>query len=178
MRLLAIDPSLTCTGWAVMESADSVIAHGTATPKAGPIQDRIDELCADLEQLAIGHLVGAVVIETPAMNMRGGRDRAVTSGAAYGFCAGQVFRALKAEGVQRGFTVYGTSATDWTKSLGSAVRRTRGDTYKLNRVRAVEYMIPSLKGGLGVKSKAGNVADAILIGRWWFQRYETDRRIA
>ncbi len=173
MRLLAIDPSLTCTGWAVMESADSVIAHGTATPKDGPIQDRIDELCTDLLGLASEHNAGAVVIETPAMNMRGGRDRAVTSGAAYGFCAGQVYRAM----LSSGLIVTGTSATDWTKSLGSAVRRTRGDTYKINRVRAVEYLIPAMKDRLGCKSKAGNVADAILIGRWWFHRYEADRRV-
>lgn len=174
--ILAIDPSLTCTGWAVLHGPDTVPHFGLIrTPKAKPFLDRVVEVCADLASLVVTYSPGAVVIETPATVMAGGRHRAVVSGATYGFLAGAAYAHLM---IAARVPVEGVAATVWTKSLGPAVSRTRGDPHKQNRVRAVEYMVPALKGMLGPKTTAGNIADAILLGRWWFNQQQTRRKTA
>ena len=42
----------------------------------------------------------------------------------------------------------------------------RGDEHKEKRVSYVEWLYPVWAGRFGPKTKAGNVADAVLLARW------------
>jgi len=176
MRILAFDPSLTCTGWAMIEtdgtSDGRYIAAGYIQPtKFEQLTDRILDLASAIEARVRRDIPDVIVIETPAATgrARSGQRFAGTAltipvyGAAVGAC-------IVACGVCRlrsnSIVIVGTASDEWTKARDTP--RCSGDADKTNRVEYVRrvWNLPPL----GPKSLAGNVADALLIARWQVRR--------
>jgi len=170
MKILAFDPSLSCTGWALLrvhaEHPDGLIlGMGYIQPDGAPPDDlaaRILDLANGIGKRAAESAADLIVIETPATTGRaaGGqsfRGTAMTIpiyGAAVGACITVCGRECA--------KVRGVPSDMWTKGRG--VPSSRGDALKTRRVEYVcrQWGVKSL----GPKTYAGNVADAVLIARW------------
>lgn len=65
--LLAVDPSTTCTGWAVFADGE-LIEFGKLKPSPSKCKDwmeRVDRICGALEQIIVEHGINVAVIEEP-----------------------------------------------------------------------------------------------------------------
>ena len=170
MKFLAFDPSISCTGWALLEAHNDTLdgefrAGGYIIPdsREAPLVERILDLAKAIGERARVTEADCIIIETPAAT---GRNKAAQSfkgtaitipvyGAAVGACI------VAAAGGHRGIKMRGVPSDEWTKHR---VPSTRSDADKSARV---EYVRDLYKvGDLGPKSYAGNVADAVLIARW------------
>lgn len=179
MKILAFDPSLTCTGWALLRSHAEhpngvIMGMGYLQPDGIPSDDlavRILDLAKGIGQRAAESMADLIVIETPAATGRapGGQSfrSTVMTAPVYGAAVGACITACGAFGVK----VCGVPADKWTQGFG--VPSSRGDTFKVRRVEYVcrQWGLESL----GPKTYAGNVADAVLIARWAMWR---DRGVA
>lgn len=169
---MGIDPSISCTGWALLDSAKNqydggFIACGYIVPKkAGDLTERIIDLADALEARVKECNPGRIVLETPAATgraMSGQRFKGTALtipvyGAAVGACIVACSRSNAC--------VMGTPSDDWTKSPDTP--RCNRDADKANRVEYVQRV-----WGITLaapKSLAGNVADALLIARWGVRR--------
>jgi hypothetical protein len=172
--IVAFDPSLSCTGYAVL------MADGERLEDAGII--RADDEQADqytraksiteqaldvLEKYAKGAggacPIAAVAIEAPRTNgagMRGKRSTAHLPG--YGMVVGTLTYGVDLLRSGYGFELMRPSATEWTRGFPP----TNGDQHKERRVALVCHMFNLEADALGPKTIAGNVADAVLLGRW------------
>lgn len=183
--ILACDPSLSCTGWAVLR--DDGTEHGqiveagflSADDKDGEPFARAGEIAADLSTVICrtylhvteGRLIGPrtqspfalMIIETPRDNgagMRGQRSAGSLPG--YGIAVGRIGHVLHQAATEHGADFRHVSASEWTRGMpGNA-----GDKHKQNRVTMVGYYWPAWRDRLGPKSKASNAADALLLARW------------
>lgn len=171
--ILALDPSLSCTGWALLYGTNVNEAGTINVPSKGTVWQRIAVALDDIDGLIVNAGKITVVVETPQTITRGKMgQRSASSLPNYGMLVGAVLAHIRAK--HPGVDLREVSATEWTKHAPS----TNGDRDKVRRVQAVEYHYPQLKGKLGAKTKAGNVADAILMGRWWAERADTLERTA
>lgn len=167
--IFALDPSLSCSGFAVLAADGSAIdVYGKIKPDSkGDAYER----AADIASLCLLELrkyrgqLTAVVIEAPRTNSRGlGGKRSAASLPNYGICIGVVTYAVEREiGTwSPAPALLRPSASDWTRG----VTGTKGDTHKERRVRAAEEKFGLSEGAFGCKTDAGNIADAILLGCW------------
>lgn len=158
IRLLSIDPSVTCTGWALLWERRTANALGFEVVNSGHWRpshakgapDRLQQL-GDLVREMAGDGVTDVVVEMPTREQRrgrgGGRRRAgdlITYGVAAGVCYGAA--------VALGLRVWGPDVAAW-KGRSSKARTAAV-------VRAV----------LGQVTDSHDENDAIGIGLWWMQR--------
>jgi hypothetical protein len=178
MRILALDPSLTCTGFATVYADGSesgrLIQAGTITPitpdgasaveRCRSIRCQVLALCRENPRV--------VVIETPFATPRGGpkQRRSTLTLPNYGISVGYVCAAadqwregrivadIEAE-------VVTVPADEWSRGLPSTAR----DPDKTGRVRFAASLYGREVAEFGAVSVAGNVADAILLA-WWYLR--------
>lgn len=172
MTTLTIDPSLSCTGYAVFSAAALDSAGIIRVPDTGKgrtqwarVAAALDDLTGILQSLPADGSV-TVVVETPQTVTRGKRgQRSASSLPGYGMIVGAMLAHVRAYIAAKapGWSLVEVSATVWTKGYPS----TNNDPHKTRRVRAAEYLYPSAAGKLGAETTAGNVADAILMGDWW-----------
>lgn len=163
--ILSFDPSMTCTGWALLSrDGESILAMGTISLPDGSLADRLFSLQADARTVCIenGQRVEFMVVERPEDNpVGGGRQRfkrSVLTLPSYGAAFASVLLATQ------GWPVITPSPIEW---IGQGrIPSSSGDEHKERRVRWVEGLYHLPEGSLGVKTKAGNVADAILLGRF------------
>lgn len=179
-RIIAVDPSLSCTGYAVLDAPEDdpvrLVRHGYIA------RDRKAGLGFDLV-IAIMDQVTDVVSDALAGGSRGERVVYVVEGPrpSGGFSMGKrSFRSLPWYGVLVGALAFGGPRTmllertdgtgrieyvtpaEWSKGLPVIGE----DKYKQARVRVAEAEFGLVEGALGPKSYAGDVADAILMGSW------------
>ncbi|MCC6322997.1 MAG: hypothetical protein IT438_16355 [Phycisphaerales bacterium] len=167
MTTLALDPSLSCTGYAALSGRtldeSRVIECGTAKPKADDLFDRLWEIEADCLGLLVKFQPTTVVVERPmdkSFGLIGARGR--ISAPNYGMAVWCVYR-VACEQVGRE-NIRTPTPAEWV-GRGS-IPSSQGDKYKEKRVRWVETLYPEWRGRLGPKTTAGNIADAILLARW------------
>lgn len=196
MKYLIFDPSKTCTGWAVM-TASTQVPDGTVDD-AGTIEPdgtTRDETWESYRRQVIDLIAGAgarrIVLELPSEQRQGLRDYARQSpmtGPQYGMAVGIVWTiAAGAVDLSRVAKVgppielLTVATNEWSATLGKGkvYSPKRGamvsDHKKGRRVEAVKYFY-----GLDLlesfsATKAGNVADAILLGRWAIQRKQWEQ---
>lgn len=160
-RILALDPSSKCTGYAIMRgvAAGDLIEFGVLKPnrvKDEPIE-RIRAMVVDAIDLAIEHLVDAVVIEgttgkVSARHAGGGAGLSV-----YGMAVGAMWGAISWAGLRdNDLPVHLVRENLWTMSQRKA-RRARVICGLYPRYAAAARQDPGL-----------DAADAIGLGRWWF----------
>ena len=182
MRVLAIDPSLTCAGFAVLEPAQvtparqagaDIIAKGLLRipPAKKGMLTRCLALQNDIHEVIGEHRSDVVVVETPLESTRGmGHKRSHTSGPVYGIAVGVAIIAAH----QSGRRVLLTSASEWAKQIGAPA--SGRDKYKAGRVRAVLWHFGEHhRESMGAETVAGNVADAVLMA-WWAIKFGVNQK--
>ncbi len=161
MRLLAVDPSSTCTGYAVMESAAMIIDGGIIRPDhAGePVHWRASEMALHLDSMVREYACDQVLIELPD---------------------GKVHRRIAGAGHGAGLSLYGLAAGIIYATLAQAVRsrdgmrlhvvtpaQWTGRVPKARRAAALRLRFPELD----LSADRGlDMADAIGLGLWFFGR--------
>lgn len=189
IRVLGIDPSLTCTGWALLEQFPTrpqglAIAHGIIEPAGAdkPMHERIRELACLLTQAIVCNPTAShCTIEIPEnkprpAGKRGFAKRSVITlpnlGIPVGACIALACTHFDAPNIRT------VAPSDW---LTSDIPRVGGggddddehstgkdagsDPHKTYRVRYAERVWNLKRDSLGPVSKAGNVADALFIAR-------------
>ncbi len=176
MKVLAIDPSSSCTGYAVLSGlavADLIDAGRLRPSEAidqiagppwrrawlgqGPLKAyrRVYSMIADLRDLIIQYVPDWIVVEVPSgLAGTGSRHGARASLATYGAAAGLI-----------------VGACDWFADSNRVVVVTErmwirgGNTAKRLRQRAIAAVY---RGRYEWREDAGaDAADAIGLGRWW-----------
>lgn len=196
LRIIGIDPSLTCTGWAVIDSFPSrpqgiAVWHGYITDAADaelPMQTRFRALMHELTGVLTRHgrTGGDVrcVVERTEDKARGGASqswagkRSSLTAPNYGIAVGAAYAAALAC-----FSIEAISSpapTDW---IGDDIPRASGkdadaDPHKVMRVRYAERVWGLERDSLGPVTYAGNVADALFIARHGLYRANVPELIA
>lgn len=171
IRVLGIDPSLSCTGFAVLDMDPNLNAFvrrlgyidGPDGPDLWPRVSAVADAVAAM-MLAVPDLRVAVV-ETPMTKMggvSGGRSRATlpSYGVAVGAIARDVEKLCSAQYRDPVVRLMHPSATTWASGLKS------GGKGKPERIATVSILTGiDCKDAFG-KTRAENVADAVLLARW------------
>lgn len=154
-KLLALDPSSTRTGYAIMESPDTVVEAGYLRGRTSDqALDRILRIERELTALFFVNSLRWCVIEIPsgkvgARHGGGGAGLAVY-GMAVGILLGFVNSSLcggKADTV---------TETVWTRGVPKAKRR-----------QLIAAQFPMYRRIMS-RDSGGDVSDAIGLGQWWF----------
>lgn len=142
--ILAIDPSSSCSGWAVFDAAGQIVGHGRIKPKRGDTPPaRVSVMIFELSQIARQHGVELVVIEEPAPSSKVG-----FTSIPYVTSYGRIYEAMRTA-----YQVETVPASRWTRG-----RR------KPARAAYVKAAVPTYTG----KGDSGmDEADAIGLGLWW-----------
>jgi hypothetical protein len=191
VRVLAIDPSSTCTGFAVLTGlgpADLVevglirpslskAAQAAAEPgevvrawnsrKELTALRRVLSVVRDVEEVVAEVAAGgelSVVVEIPSgLTGTGAKKGARGSLTTYGLAAGMVYQAARAALPGQ---VFGVTERQWTAGAGSKEKRARS----VVGLYAGRYRVADDEGLDG--------ADAIGLGRWWVRGVMEGRVIA
>lgn len=165
MKLLAIDPSSTCCGYAVATGAapSCLIDAGRVTPKAGkPAHERAWQMAKELVALVRLHDPDHILIETPAITVRGPKQSR-SGQARYGMAVGIIYSFIKLHST-RPQLVHVTDADEWTRRVPKQRRQAS---------IASEYKKYDIQ-----KDKGGDVSDAIGMTQWWFVKQLSNSRTA
>lgn len=179
MRLLSLDPSMSCTGWAVLEGEPgtdgAVIEAGVIKPDGDERMGIRRALYTEARQLMMRACgVGScIAVETPAERRTawgGFRNRGAMDGPQYGAAVGVVLGAAwSVQDSPAVVSVIGVPVDTWAAGIPKGKRVNRAgvlvpDDNKGQRVAMVKYVYGLDIGGS--KADAGGVADAILMARW------------
>lgn len=182
MRILSIDPSTRCTGWAVLDGLApcDLVDGGLIKPSTSKRVDkdspehetpdlaswyaapelaaarRVIETLGDLSYLLDEFDPKRIVVEIPSGKAGSASKRgAKGSLTTYGMGAGAVWADLRA---RRPGQVVGITERMWTAGAGN----------KMKRARSVEYTYPGIYRA--ELDKGMDLADAIGLGRWYLNR--------
>jgi len=189
MKVLTLDPSSTCIGYAVLiglESAD-LCDTGTITPpnKAGmaapaigltgaewanilamghPAIARTMAMLGDVSDVVAEHRPDVVVVEIPSGKAGTGSKRgAKASLAVYGLAAGVIYAAATCFAHEVSAYAIPVDERTWTKL--PRIKSQRGDP-KAGRQFYLQAVYPGQYDP--DKDRGCDAGDAILIARWWF----------
>ncbi len=160
MILLAIDPSSTCTGYAVMSDCMTILDAGLLKPDKtrDPAIIRIVAMNRSLGRVLREYRPDQIVIETPNAHTAGRIAGRVMGNAIYGFAAGVMFHTC----VISNKNTEPVDAQLWTRGVP-----------KLKRQQNVCVAFP--KRYSPETDRGGDIADAIGLGVWWFRQQKAKR---
>jgi len=175
---LGVDPSLSCTAWAIVKEDVGlrVIAAGKIVVE--PEKDvwkRVNRICQRLYADVMTNAnecpadIAAVEMPMTAMFRRGEQQRSATTLPGYGVCVGAVAMMVRSWMPANAFLA--PSATDWARGLPKADERKGG------RIRQVGYLFNYDVDTQHGRTHAGDIADAILLGRWALDRHRLESRV-
>ncbi len=157
MKIISLDPSSTCTGFAVFVDDYRLVSCGKLLPCAKNKDDafeRIFDLCAQVKGLCITHAPGVAVIEWTSGKV-GLRHKGRGAGLAiYGAAVGAIAGAVHAYNCE----FAPVKENDWIKGRS---KRTR-------QIEALQFKEYNPKEDRGY-----DVSDAIALGLWWY-RHNTE----
>ncbi len=170
MKILSLDPSSTCCGWAVLTGEKpNLSGFGVLkAPSSAKSLSRIDWLAggvAGLNGLVREERPDVVVMEWTSGKVHGRIGRA--SGlAVLGQAQGAIRQAVRGLGVR----VETVSENEWT---GSVPKSTRARRVALEFASYRDFAGDWLHGGKCLENDKGlDVADAIGLGVWWLRRHQ------
>ncbi len=166
MILLAIDPSSTLTGYAVMGDRMTIIDAGLLKPdkKTDPAIMRIIAMTNDLAKLIEEHRPDVILVERPhthAAYKFKDKGTTPTGLATYGMAAGAMFWACFL------FTkeTHAINAEDWTGGIPKFKRQ--------------QHICMAFQDRYDPETDKGcDIADAIGLACWWFSKQKAKRIIA
>lgn len=166
MRVLALDPSTTCTGWALLTGPrieTDTEQCGRIKPSSGkiPSWERVAEMASDLLRLIDDLTPTHIVIEWPSVHVRKDRrGRSSVGLSVYGTAPGAAYVACMMRG---GFELHAVESSTWTRTMP----RKEDRAIRLSGVSAWSRDAdPKL-----------DVCDAILMGQWWIERHAHARPV-
>lgn len=156
--ILALDPSSTCTGYAVLDFSGRLIEGGILRPTSARLDPatRISQMCADLRALLNLTRPKAIVIEWTSGHVGGRRHHGHGSGLAiYGVALGSLWQ----------------TAVGWAQGLGIEVIRILENTWtrgipKVERSARVRMLYPSYNPAA---DPGGDLADAVGIAVFYLE---------
>lgn len=158
--ILAIDPSSTCTGYACLSHRGDILEHGALKPnrRRDTTDVRITTMAAELNTLMVEQRPEIVVIEMPG----GGVFKYQRGGGAglsvYGWAAGYLLATIR----RHGSRVELVDPSTWTRGKR-----------KSTRTATVAMTVGSYDRDT---DKGQDAADAIGLGRWWFDEQRFNGR--
>jgi hypothetical protein len=164
VTVLALDPSSTCVGYALLRAADVLVECGRLTPakaRATPAH-RIPTIGQELAALLAATTPTEVVIEITSGKVAGHARARGHNGAGlgvYGMAVGYLWRECVAA---VGESVATVEENVWTAGVP-----------KNRRARYIATLFPVYRTA---NDPGGDIADAIGLGRWYLQRLGTPRR--
>ncbi len=164
MTVLAIDPSSTLTGYAVMPNGMTIIEAGLLGPKktAHPAIMRIEAMVDGLADVIESTQPEHILIEIPSTKSAERIKHFKGAGLAiYGFAAGAMWWQCFSMGRVGGVPVTAIDAELWTNRVP-----------KFKRQQNVCMAFPQYDPE---KDKGGDIADAIGLACWWFSRQKAKR---
>lgn len=158
MKLLALDPSTTCTGYAVMRSSDDLFDAGIIRPPttAKTPLERIESICKEVAALIAEIHPHYMVIEVPSGHVAA-RIAEESGGAGlsvYGMAVGAV--------VHTAWIAMGSSELVWTPDESW----TQGIAKQVRRLAIMAEF--SWANEQFEKDSGSDMADAIGLAQWWF----------
>ena len=177
---LGVDPSLSCTAWALVKDDGQKLTLVHASKFSSKTDQDVwtrarsicDALHSDLLPWLDDQMIDVAAVEMPMTSMFGVKDRtrSATSLPGYGVCVGSV--ALLVESWMAKHRFHAPAAGVWSRGIPT------GEKNKSYRVEVVQrYMGVDLAATHGV-TKAGDVADAALLAKWALDRHRLEMRIA
>jgi len=167
MKVLGIDPSMGGTGIALLEGEPGtdgkIIEAIRHTPEGDGVGPKASALASFVVSYIREKLPDMIVIETPFEGARGGAHskRSAITLPTYGMAVGAVCAAVQFCRIPKhACGVLCVAADQWCKIT------TRQDPYKQGRVRYAAHIYGMQPEDFGPKSKAGDVADAVLLARF------------
>lgn len=158
---LAVDPSSTCTGWAVLELDGTVSSHGTIRPpRRAAVEARVDAMVDGVLDLLARYDPDTIVVEVPSGKVARRMAGHAAGLTLYGYAVGRVVQACRmaapdAELVQ---VDEGTWTRGRRKAARAAVVAATVEEYRADDDRGMD------------------AADAIGLGRWWRERGRLEDR--
>ena len=161
MKVLALDPSSTCVGYAVLATARQLLDAGRLTPtrERDDANARIRAMAADLRRVLAEYPDAVVVVEDTSGKVGRGRHGGGGAGlAVYGKALGYLIRVVEeATGREPALVLENV----WTAGKSKAVRQRR--------------VAATFPGYPADDDPGGDVADAIGLAAWWI---DEERRAA
>ena len=162
MKCIAIDPSSSKTGYAVLGESGNILEAGLLLPRK--VRDvaivRIDCMCDDLRTLLGEHSADHIVVEVPSGHQHGRIERKTRGLATYGMAVGAMYATCRAFPSGRTHVV---NANDWTAGVSKDFR------LRLLAMNHPKEYDPEA-------DKGGDIGDAICLGQWWLDRFRFARR--
>lgn len=169
MRILALDPSSSCVGWAVGDVTRdrdgrpqfAVLDAGRLVgKKAHAYTDRCDQFARDLTALVAAALTRGpdltltALVEIPGGKVHTGRHGGGGAGlSVYGFACGALWATLAAPPHGNRVTRVGIRAEEWT-----------GGHSKAKRALVAKRLWPPYAPE---RDPGGDIADAVALAAWW-----------
>ena len=158
MILLALDPSSTCTGYAVF-NGEKLDETGLLRPSASHgAERRTAQIVDDLRELLDAIQPTDIVIEVPSRYPGTGSQAGATGRLAiYGMAVGEIRRVCKDWVNSNGTkpTIHSVDERMWTKGKSKAKRQ-----------RAIMLAYPQTRNMIGT-DRGGDAFDAVGLGSWW-----------
>lgn len=152
-KILAIDPSSSIVGYALMEGPFSYIDAGRLTPDRSTYNaiTRIRSLASQLHDVIAELKPLTIIIEWPCPHMHRGRQGGGHGMTTYGSAAGYMLATID---LFVGVQIETIDEQLWTKGKKKA-----------RRTEAIRQLFPAYAK---CKDSGGDIADALGLGRWWF----------
>lgn len=163
--ILALDPSSTVTGWALLDLGGRILQGGLLKPdkiRSEP-QFRILRMADDLQQLLNEFEPGTIVVEITSGKVGINRHKGAGSGlGVYGMAVGFLWAVvvfwLQGLPAEQGRTeIILVKENDWTRGVP-----------KSDRIAAVAAEFPQYDAA---RDPGGDLADAISLGQWYLKEY-------
>lgn len=164
MTLLAIDPSSTLTGYAVMADRMTILDAGLLKPDKtrDPAIMRIIAMTKELTALISEYEPDTILVEMPSTSHGQAVSRGAGAGAAtYGLAVGVMYWECYNSSDYKSPPVP-VGAQEWTKGIP-----------KLKRQQNICMMFPDRYNP--EKDRGGDIADAIGLCCWWFSQQKAKR---
>lgn len=162
MKILALDPSSTRTGYAVMKSPTEIVEAGYLRPlrSKDAALTRILTIRSSLVELLHEHLPNKICIEIPSGKVGGGQRRGASASAMaiYGMAVGMVFATCLGLRLR----VKAVNEREWTRRMP-----------KVRRNQLIAAQFPAYREQLN-KDSGGDVGDAIGLALWAYGRLRNE----
>jgi len=158
--ILALDPSSSRTGYALLTEQETLREAGLLKPgkTTDPAAERIGAMCLDLAELLAALAPDVIVIEWTSGHVGRKRHRGGGAGlAVYGIAIGALWQVARHYAAPAGARVEIVAENDWTDGVP-----------KPDRIGNIARLYPAYNPA---RDTGGDAADAIGLARWWIRRH-------